>query len=66
MNPAYETALELKQVLSESQLLNEENESSQDKYRFYVSDLAEKFTNFASSILPDQVKQTKKINIEEF
>lgn len=66
VNPAYETALELKQVLSESQLLNEENESSQDKYRFYVSDLAEKFTNFASSILPDQVKQTKKINIEEF
>ena len=66
VNPAYETALELKQVLSESQLLNEENESSQDKDRFYVSDLAEKFTNFASSILPDQVKQTKKINIEEF
>lgn len=66
VNPAYETALELKQVLSESQLLNEENDSSQDKYRFYVSDLAEKFTNFASSILPDQVKQTKKINIEEF
>lgn len=66
VNPAYETALELKQVLSESQLLNEEDDSSQDKYRFYVSDLAEKFTNFASSILPDQVKQTKKINIEEF
>lgn len=66
VNPAYETALELKQVLRESQLLNEEDDSSQDKYRFYVSDLAEKFTNFASSILPDQVKQTKKINIEEF
>ncbi|WP_026891913.1 glutamate racemase [Lacrimispora aerotolerans] len=66
VNPAYETALELKQVLSESQLLHEEDDSSQDKYRFYVSDLAEKFTNFASSILPDQVKQTKKINIEEF
>lgn len=66
VNPAYETALELKQVLSESRLLNDEGDSSQDKYRFYVSDLAEKFTNFASSILPDQVKQTKKINIEEF
>lgn len=66
VNPAYETALELKQVLSESQLLHEEDDSSPDKYRFYVSDLAEKFTNFASSILPDQVKQTKKINIEEF
>jgi glutamate racemase len=66
VNPAYETALELKQVLNESQLLNEINEPFQDKYHFYVSDLAEKFTNFASSILPDQIKQTKKINIEDF
>jgi glutamate racemase len=66
VNPAYETALELKQVLSESQLLNDTDEPFQDKYHFYVSDLAEKFTNFASSILPDQIKQTKKINIEDF
>lgn len=66
VNPAYETALELKQVLSECQLLNNTDEPFQDKYHFYVSDLAEKFTNFASSILPDQIKQTKKINIENF
>lgn len=66
VNPAYETALELKQVLKESGLLNDTIDPHQDKYRFYVSDLAEKFTNFASSILPDQIKQTKKINIEDF
>ncbi len=66
VNPAYETALELKQVLKESGLLNDTIDPCQDKYRFYVSDLAEKFTNFASSILPDQIKQTKKINIEDF
>lgn len=66
VNPAYETALELKQVLSESHLLNDTVDPFQDKYHFYVSDLAEKFTNFASSILPDQIKQTKKINIEDF
>ena len=37
-----------------------------EKYQFYVSDLAEKFTAFATSILPDAVRETRKINIEEF
>ena len=37
-----------------------------EKYQFYVSDLAEKFTAFATSILPNEVKETKKINIEEY
>lgn len=66
VNPAYETALELKQVLGESGLLCEPEPDTAHKYHFYVSDLAEKFTSFASSILPGQVKETKQINIEEF
>ncbi|WP_367568815.1 glutamate racemase [Lacrimispora sp.] len=66
VNPAYETALELKQVLEEQGLLCESCGSDQEKYRFYVSDLAEKFTNFAASILPGRVTETKQINIEEF
>ncbi len=37
-----------------------------EQYRFYVSDLAEKFTAFATSILPEQVKETKKIDIENY
>lgn len=37
-----------------------------EKHQFFVSDLAEKFTDFASSILPEDVTETKKINIEEY
>ena len=66
VNPAYETALELKQVLEEKGLICDCEGSSVDKYHFYVSDLAEKFTSFAASILPGQVKETRQINIEEF
>ena len=66
VNPAYETALELKQVLDENDLLCRPESSNPEKYRFYVSDLAEKFTSFAASILPGQVKETKQINIEEY
>jgi glutamate racemase len=35
-------------------------------YRFYVSDLAEKFKSFANSILPYDVEMTKKIDIERW
>lgn len=66
VNPAYETALELKQILEKNGLLCQPAKLSGEKYCFYVSDLAEKFTSFAASILPGQVKETKQINIEEF
>jgi glutamate racemase len=67
VNPAYETAIELKALLTEQNLLRDRPaDSSEEKYQFYVSDLAEKFTSFATSILPNEVKETKKINIEEF
>jgi glutamate racemase len=45
---------------------NPEDPLEGEKYQFYVSDLAEKFTDFATSILPDEVKETQKINIEEY
>lgn len=67
VNPAYETALELKALLKEKGL-NREAPAPDDseKYQFFVSDLAEKFTDFATSILPGEVKETKKINIEDY
>lgn len=65
VNPAYETAIELKSVLGERGLLCD-LEPSPDQNQFYVSDLADKFTDFASSILPGEVKETKQINIEEY
>ena len=66
VNPAYETAIELKGLLEERGLTNEGAGSAGEKYQFYVSDLAEKFTAFATSILPDEVKETRKIAIEEY
>ena len=66
VNPAYETALELKSVLTEADLLCSGPTEGQEQYLFYVSDLAEKFTSFATSILPGAVKETRQINIEEF
>lgn len=67
VNPAYETAIELKKLLAERGLdCDPSVPADKEKYQFYVSDLAEKFTDFATSILPNEVKETKKINIEEF
>ncbi len=68
VNPAYETAIELKALLAERDLNCEAGQAEKDpeKYQFYVSDLAEKFTAFATSILPKQVKETRKIDIERY
>lgn len=67
VNPAYETAIELKALLKEQGLNRETSpEEEADKYRFFVSDLAEKFTDFATSILPGEVRETHKIDIENY
>lgn len=64
VNPAYETAVDLKRILQEK---NIENTSGKPAvYEFYVSDAAEKFTKFANSILPYDVSSTKLVNIEEY
>lgn len=64
VNPAYETAMDLKQILEDAGIANEVE--SLAKYEFYVSDTAEKFKQFANSILPYNVETIQKINIEEF
>ena len=64
VNPAYETAMDLKKVLEEQGILNDAGQPA--RYDFYVSDTAEKFTEFANSILPYDVAATRQINIEEY
>lgn len=67
VNPAYETALELKRVLEQEGLANKKDEDSPTQmYRFYVSDAAEKFKHLANSILPFDVETTKEIAIEKY
>lgn len=67
VNPAYETALELKELLARESLANiNEVDAPSIMYRFYVSDAADKFKNFANSILPFDIKTTKQINVDDF
>lgn len=67
VNPAYETAKELERLLQRENLVNtRERGNEKEPYRFYVSDLADKFKNFANSILPYDIETTLKINIEEY
>ena len=66
VNPAYETALELGKLLEEQGLSSTGTEQTEFPYRFYVSDLADEFKEFANSILPYDVEMTKKIDIEKY
>ena len=66
VNPAYETAKALERLLKENNLDNNQGVEEEFPYRFYVSDAAEQFRDFANSILPYDVKMTKQINIEEY
>ena len=67
VNPAFETARELRSMLERKGLLNEEPLGlGENKYQFYVSDGAEKFKTFANSIIKYGILSAKTINIEEF
>ena len=66
VNPAYETARSLKELLEEHHILNDGQGAPQEiRHQFYVSDAAEKFKNFASSILPCEIKEARLVHIEE-
>lgn len=67
VNPAYETAIELKQMLSEMDMLNDEEPGlGSNRYQFYVSDKAERFVRFANSIINYGILSAKTVNIEEY
>lgn len=67
VNPAYETARELKEMLTQLDLLDEEPLGlGSNRYQFYVSDKADKFVHFANSIIKYGILSAKTINIEEY
>lgn len=67
VNPAYETARELKKLLEQKNLLNETPmQLGETGHRFYVSDGAEKFKQFANSILKYGILSTEIINVETY
>ena len=66
VNPAYETAMDLRKLLQENDMENPDVEGDYGSYSFYVSDAADKFKQFANSIMPYDIETTKQINIEEY
>ena len=66
VNPAYETAIALKNLLKEKNLLSEEVVDAEEAAKFYVSDGAEKFKRFADSIIKGGILSAKTVNIEEY
>ena len=67
VNPAYETAIELKRLLEEHQMLQDEKPAlGTNQYQFFVSDGADKFQQFANNIFKYGVLAVKQINIEEY
>ena len=62
----YEEMLDEQGLLKEQDMQSTGQGQSDFPYRFYVSDLAEKFKGFANSILPFDVEKTQKIDIEKY
>lgn len=67
VNPAYETARELKELLMEKGLFNPVPPSlGTNKYQFFVSDGAQQFIHFANSIIKYGILSAKVVNIEDY
>ena len=66
VNPAYETALDLKRLLRDREMENDGATEEHSRYSFYVSDAAEKFRRFANTVMPFDVPTTNVVNIEEY
>ena len=64
VNPAYETARDLRELLAEKDLLA--NSGTQREHQFFVSDGAEQFRAFANSILPCEMIETDAVNVKVF
>lgn len=65
VNPAYETAMDLKCLLEKRGMQNDRS-GMHSHYEFYVSDAAEKFRSFANTVMPFDVPETNVVNIEDY
>lgn len=64
VNPAYETAISLNELLIKNNIKAQTDAKA--SYEFYVSDAADKFKEFANSIMPFHTDMINQINIEEY
>lgn len=65
VNPAKETALDLKKILEEKDLLRESSDS-QSIYEYYVSDIPEKFASIAQEFLKQEIRDIKQVEIYKY
>lgn len=66
VNPAYETARDLKALLEATDSLRKCCSNAEEEHSFFVSDKARSFSNFANSILPCNIDSAHKIDIEKY
>ena len=66
VNPAYETAMDRKRLLEEQDMVNDGTKAPHSSYEFFVSDAAEKFRQFANTVMPFDISETNVVNIEEY
>ncbi len=64
INPAYETAKALKEMLTEKNMLRKNSKSPQRK--FFVSDAPEKFRRIGGNILNMEISDVEEIEIEKY
>ncbi len=64
INPARETALKLKDILQENNMLNDKNEAANCKY--FVSDINEQFYKIAGKFLKRDIKDIEKVEIQKY
>lgn len=64
VNPAIGTALEVQRILKTEEMLNEDEVEAD--YKFFVSDLGEKFEDIGGRFLGREIKCVKKIDIDRY
>ncbi|RKD33482.1 glutamate racemase [Thermohalobacter berrensis] len=64
VNPAFETAKAVKEMLREKNLLNNKKIEEKPTYSFYVSDDPEKFRRIGGNFLRKEIRNIQKVDIE--
>lgn len=65
VNPAKETAIDLKEILEQKDLIRIAN-CSDISYEYYVSDIPEKFANIAGELLKKEIENIKNVEIQKY
>lgn len=65
VNPARETAMDLKKILEDKNLLNIDNDK-EGEYEYFVSDIPEKFSDIAHEFLKREISDVNHVEIQKY